>query len=263
MTTFGAPLQDPRAQSGFTLIEMLVATGMSIIVVFALTTILITTLHQTQRTFTEVDATQSARTTLATIDNELHSACVSAGGAPIQAGSTARTLDFVSYTGTAATTTPVWHELSLSGGTLTDTTYTATPANGGWTQGAKQGQTLLLDDAQPQPGVDPFQYFRYAAFTAPDGNQYWVVPNGQDALPTGQLPAASPESSSSGLSSDDAQNTVEVDINLLVGASKDNLTDPTIANTADAVTDAISLRLTTPPDEVAAGAGSGAYGPCQ
>ena len=52
---------------------------------------MIVTLRQTQRTFTKVDATRQARTALATIENELHSACVNGRRVPVQAGSTATT----------------------------------------------------------------------------------------------------------------------------------------------------------------------------
>ena len=72
---------------GFTLIELCVAMAGGIVVMIGLLSIMIATLHQTQRTFTKVDATRQARTAIATIENELDSACVG-GVTPIQAGST-------------------------------------------------------------------------------------------------------------------------------------------------------------------------------
>ena len=261
-------------EAGFTLVELLVACGASIVVLLALTALMTTTLHQTQRTFTEVDATRQARAVVATIDDELHSACVDAGAAPVQARSTADTLNFVSYTGDAAspglTTTggaanPIlYHRVRLSAGTLTDATYLAEAANGAWTPGAHQGTVTLLRDATVQSGTDPFEYFSYKAFPAPDGNDYWTIPDGTDSLPGGTVPKPAPLSDTgSGLSSAKAQSTVEVVFNLTALAGEQNPGDPALAGTADPVSDAISLRLTTPPNEVAASAGSGDYGPCQ
>ena len=63
-------------ESGFTLIELLVAMAASIPVLLALFTIFTVALHQSTLQFTRVAATSSAGTALATIENELHSACV-------------------------------------------------------------------------------------------------------------------------------------------------------------------------------------------
>ena len=130
-----APARTPREtdQAGFTLIELLVKIAASMVVLFALTTILIVTLHQTQRTFTRVDATRQGRTALATVENELHSACVG-GSAPIQAGSDADSLQFLSFTGTSAAPTPVWHQLTFdpSEHTLVDARYGVTGAGPSW-----------------------------------------------------------------------------------------------------------------------------------
>ena len=67
-----APPRTPRptaaSQAGFTLVELLVAMSIGLVVMFAVTAIMIVSLHQTQRTFTSVDATRQARTALATIE---------------------------------------------------------------------------------------------------------------------------------------------------------------------------------------------------
>ena len=46
-------------------------------------------------------------------------------------------------------------------------------------------------------------------------------------------------------------------INLLVGPTSENLDNSSLTSDVDPVTDAISLRLTTPPDYVPSGSGSG------
>ena len=158
-----APPRTPRptaaSQAGFTLVELLVAMSIGLVVMFAVTGIMIVSLRQSQRTFTSVDATRQARTALATIENELHSACVN-GDAPVQPTSDGSNLNFLSYTGGAANPTPVWHVLSYSGGTLTDSVYpavyTATSTGHTWTQGTpRTSQTTLLTNVTQQPARLP------------------------------------------------------------------------------------------------------------
>ena len=85
----------PPGEAGFTLVELCVAMGAALVVIIGLTSIMIGTVQQTQRIFTKVDATQQARTALADLENELHSACVG-GEAPIQgAGSRCKDIDVV------------------------------------------------------------------------------------------------------------------------------------------------------------------------
>lgn len=254
-----------RAEQGFTLVELLVAMAAGIVIVFGLSAILIATLHQTQRSFTRVDATRQARTALGTIENELHSACVGNNAAPIQPGSDDNTLIFLSYFGAAVSPTPAWHRLRFSGSTLTDTTYAVTGSAGSWSPTGSGTTTTLLSNVAVQPGGPVFRYYAYKSeFTDASGNVYWTIPDGTNPLPTtGAIPSPAPLSTSpSGLSDADAASAVEVVINLLVGASSENLNKPSLAGASDPVTDAISLRLTTPPDYSSAGS-SGGYGPCQ
>lgn len=259
-------------QAGFTLVELLVAMSIGVIVMFAVTTIMIVSLHQTQRTFTSVDATRQARTALATIENELHSSCVD-GDAPVLATSDSNTLNFLSYTGGGANPQPVWHVLSFSGRTLTDSVYpavyTATTTGHSWTQGTpRTSQTTLLTNLAQQPGpggvpVPIFQYYQYvqAPYTS-GGNTYWYVPDGNTIVP-GTTTTGTPSAVGTPLSTANAASVVEVVVNLFVGPSGENLANSTLTSGFDPVTDAISLRLTTPPDYVPAGAGSASYQPCQ
>jgi Tfp pilus assembly protein PilW len=256
-----------RSQGGFTLVELLVAMAAGIAVLFALSTLMIVTLHQSQRTFTRVDATRQARTALANIENELHSACVGAA-APIQGGSTADNLIFLSFTGTAANPTPVWHQLTFnsSAQTLTDSSYNVGGTAPAWTRGTPITTKTLLVNVARQPGSTPvFQYFAYTAeYTDSVGDVYWTIPDGSNTMPvTGAAlpPAALP--ATSGLSSANAANVVEVLINLQVGATTNSLTRATLAGSSIPVTDSVSLRLTTPPNEVDTGGSAQGYAPCQ
>lgn len=257
----------PRDETGFTLVELCVAMAGGIVVMIGLLSIMIATLHQTQRTFTKVDATRQARTAIATIENELNSACVG-GATPIQAGSDATDLEFLSFYGTSAAPTPVWHQLSFDGGkhTLTDVSYKVTGSGPAWGKGTLASTTLLLSNvSQQSTGVDPFQYFAFQpAYTDAQKNAYWAIPDGSNRVPvTGAVLPPNPLPDSAGLSSADAGTVVEVLINLRVGAGSADLNGPSLPAVDDPVTDAISLRLTTPPVQVPFGAAAQGYGPCQ
>ena len=241
--------------------------SVGIVVMFALTGIMIVSLRQSQRTFTSVDATRQARTALATVENELHSACVN-GDAPIQATSDSNSLNFLSYTGGAANPTPVWHVLAYSSGTLTDSVYpavyTTTGTGHSWTQGTpRTSQTTLLTNVTQQPGSVPvFQYYQYVTAYTSGGNAYWYVPDGNNIMPgtTGSTPNSA---LTTPLTATMAGTAVEVVLNLFVGPSGENLANSTLTSSFDPITDAISLRLTTPPDYVPSGSGSASYLPCQ
>jgi hypothetical protein len=262
-----------RSEHGVTLVELLVAMAAGIVVLFGLLSIMIVTLHQTQRTFTTVDATRRARTAFANIENDLHSACV-AGKPPIEGvtggvtESDANHLVFLSFFGTAANPTPIWHQLSFNSaaGTLIDSTYNVTGTSPDWIQGSLIANTTLLTNVARLSTTTPvFQYYAYAPeYTDSSGNVYWIIPDGTNAVPiTGTVPASAPLSTSSpGLSASDAGITAEVVINLSVGASSGGLNNASLTAVNDPVTDSISLRLTTPPDYVPSGATAAGYLPC-
>jgi prepilin-type N-terminal cleavage/methylation domain-containing protein len=260
------------SQAGFTLVELLVAISIGTVVIFAVSAIMIVSLHQTQRTFTSVDATRQARTALATIESELHSACVN-GDAPIQATSDGSTLNFLSYTGGGPNPKPLWHVLSFSGGTLTDgvypAVYTATGTGHSWTQGSPQtSQTTLLTNVAQQPrspAVPVFEYYAYEQAYTSGGDTYWYVADGNNIKPgtTGSTPDDHISGTALPLTAAVAATVVEVSLNLLVGPSGENLANSTLTSEYDPVTDAISLRLTTPPDYVPSGSGTASYLPCQ
>lgn len=253
-----------RRQDGFTLVELLVAAGTSIVVLLALTTLLVVVLHGTQKANARVSATRGTRAALATLENELHSACVGTGStqnlAPIQSGSNATTLQFVNYTGTAINPTPVWHVVQFTGSTLTDTTYAVSGGPGSWTPGTKGPMTTLLTNASAQGTTPVFQYFAYVASPAGDGNDFWTIPDGNDTLPNGVTPAAAPLAAP--LTAATAATAVEVLVTLQGGPSDPSAGSSIDATVADPETDAVSLRLTTPPDEAPATAAS-SYEPCE
>ncbi len=264
-------------EAGFTLIELLVAMAAAIPVLFALFTILVVTLHQTQRTNTRIDATRAARTALATIENELHSACVGQNTDPILPGSTPTSVSFLSYTGTDDSPTPVWHVLSLVANagssptsySLVDTAYgvTANPnaTNIGWAQGTQTGSVTLLTNVTPMTGATAFQYYAFAPFQ--NGSLYnWILPDGTTLQPgTSSTFPNSPLSdpSSGGLSAAAASDAVEVKIGLVVGADTQPGLDPSLSETSDPITDSVSLRLTTPPDSSTTAIDTGDFGPCE
>ena len=125
--------------------------------------------------------------------------------------------------------------------------------------------TLLTNVSRQASGAPVFSYFAYEqAYVDAQQNAYWAIPDGINRTPqTGAALAAHPLADSPGLSSASAGQTVEVLINLLVGASSADSSNAGAASVDDPVTDAISMRLTTPPVEVPAGQTAEGYGPCQ
>jgi Tfp pilus assembly protein PilV len=256
-----------KREDGFTLIELVVAMAIAITVVIALSGIMIVTLRQTRGTLTRVDATRQARVAMTQIENELHSACVGGAAVPIQALSTPSKLIFLSYTGDAVSPVPVWHELSLTGTTLTDTTYgvNVSTTGSGWTRTGAGTTMQVLTNVAAQGANPVFQYFEYKPYLGTDGNYYWTIPDGTNPNPvTGAaLTVSALPTSGSGLLASDAASAVEVVIKLSVGpASTNGLTGSALSATSVPITDSISLRLTTPPDFTTDSSSTGDFGPC-
>ena len=265
------------SDDGFTLIELIVAMAMAIPVLFALSMILVVTLHQTQRTYTRVNATSAARNAMATVENELHSACVGQNTDPILPGSTPTSMSFLSYTGTDDTPTPVWHMLALVANPgsspasyrLVDTSYGVTASsqavNIGWVQGSQIGSPVtLLSNVTPLSGSGAFQYYDYKPYQ--NGGVYdWIIPDGTNLQPgTTSTYPVSPLSApaNGGLAATDASNAVEVKIALLVGADNTSGTNSSLSGTSDPITDSVSLRLTTPANSSTSTTDTGDFGPC-
>lgn len=103
-----------RDESGTTMAEVLVGLAAGMVVLAAMSTLVIVTLHSVTRTSTRVHATADARLGLNRLLEELHSACVAPKAPPIRANSTATNLRFVHATGSAAVLTPVLSEVILT-----------------------------------------------------------------------------------------------------------------------------------------------------
>jgi type II secretory pathway component PulJ len=270
-------LRAVRTEDGFTLIELLVVVLAGIIVMGALFTILDVTLHQTTRTYSRVDATQRARTTLETLLNELHSACVAAGVTPIQPQSSDTSLTFISQNGStaspanAASLTPVEHQIAFNGtaGTLTDTTYAVSGGSApSWTFSSTATSTVTLLINVAQSGTTPvFRYFAYqqplnsssVPYTDSAGNPYMMLLDGTSAVPgTSTIPTAVPLSTP--LSTANALQAAEVSINLVVGPSGGSNENKTLSDANATVTNSVVLRLTPAANHVGPGS---TFNPCQ
>ena len=75
-------------ERGTTLVELLVALMTGMVIIFALTMVIITTMHGTSRVNARVDATQRARIVMTRLIEQLHSACVAPQIAPVREDST-------------------------------------------------------------------------------------------------------------------------------------------------------------------------------
>lgn len=195
-----------RDERGTTLIELLVILSAGLVVFSALFTVLDTTLRQTSRVVSQVDATQQARSALERIEQELLSSCVGGGAPPIQETSDGSVLKFISGYGSAATVTPVWHEIAYNGtsgtpGTLVDSEYSITGSAANPAPSTLLGSRTLLGRVGQQDVSTPiFKYFAYetpksgiTAYLDPSGNQYrMLLLDNQTKLPSGATLNGSP-----------------------------------------------------------------------
>jgi type II secretory pathway pseudopilin PulG len=264
-----------QSEEGFTLIELLVTMIIGFIVLGALFTIQTVTLHQTTRLFSKVDATQHVRVAVEQVENELHSACITSNVTPIQTGSTASNLIFVSQYGTAAALTPVEHQVvfNSAAATLTDNTYALTSSSQApdgspiYTFATTPTTTRTLLKNVAQTGTTPvFQYFAYQApmngaspYTDSAGDPYMMLLDGTSVVPgTSTIPSPSPLTVP--LSSTDAANAAEVMISLTGGPQGGTGENTHLNDVGDPIADAVVLRLTPAPNH----AGNGvAFLPCQ
>jgi Tfp pilus assembly protein FimT len=112
-----------RDERGTTLVEMIVGISMASILMFAMTMVIIVSMHASARSSAEVSSTQLARNGLASIIQQLHSACLSPRVAPLGEKSSGTKLIFTHSTGSEVTAKPVKSEIVLEKGILTQYDY--------------------------------------------------------------------------------------------------------------------------------------------
>ncbi len=214
------PRLNLKDESGMTLIELLVATAAGVVVMFGVVTAFIVTLRETDRVASHVDANQRARTTMYKVIDELHSACIASGIAPVQGGSTGTSLNFIHQSGSAVSPTPVLSKISLSGTTLSQSDYAASGGAPNWTYSGTPSSTVqLMTGVSPISGSSIFSYYAYS--------------NGQiSSTPLSAAP----------LSSTDAAKTVQVSVAFKAAPTTTPIAND--ANAAAAVQDSALLRFT-------------------
>ncbi len=154
-----------REERGATLIELVVASAAGVVVLGAIGAVAIISLRQTDRVTTEVQATQRARLVLSQVIEELHSACLASGIAPVREESTGTSLSFLHQIGSAVSPTPIKSIITLGEGTLTQSNY---PSTGGsaptWTFAEKPSstETLMTKISPTAPSTSLFSYYSYS-----------------------------------------------------------------------------------------------------
>lgn len=117
-------------ESGYTLIELLVAIVTGMVIMLALVAVLAFSTRQETHLTDVAQATQLGRLAMTKVVDELHSACIAPGFAPIQANSTENELRFINSYGKEAVISKTEvneHRIlwSKEAETLTDYTYPA------------------------------------------------------------------------------------------------------------------------------------------
>lgn len=183
---------DPRGESGFTLVELLVATMIGIVVSTATLAIVITSVHLTSNFTDRVDATQQGRTAMLRLTQALNSSCVSAALAPILPASDASDVWFYSSPTDVPTIQPNEVEVSLTSGSpqqLVMNTYAwASGSAPNWVFSSTPTTLVLLAHAA-QVGTTPvFQYFGYGSGGALSTTPYTIGTNlGTNAATTSEV----------------------------------------------------------------------------
>ena len=193
-------------ERGLTMTELLVAMLVGMIVLGAIVTLVTVTAKSSGRITERVAANQLARPMMQRVMNEMHSACISPGLAPIQSGSNSDAISFIHGTGPDVSPTPVKRTIAWnsSNGYLTDQTFAKTGGTApDWTFSSTPSSTYrLLEHVGQIGGTTPiFSYFAYE--------------NG--VISDTPLPVP--------LSTDDAARTVQVTISLAVAPTKSGTSD--------------------------------------
>lgn len=218
-------LRELDGESGITLIELMVAMAAGLIVMAAISVAMLTTIRETGRVTSHVEANQRSRLAMTRVVRELNSACFFPQVTPVVEKSTGTNLRFLRADGLEGETvapTPVRTEIELSGGNLLQ--RDTKPSGGGgktWTfPSAASSEEILLKSVSPVAETAPiFSYYTYE--------------NGQIS-PT---PLPTP------LSAIDAARAVQVDISFS-GSPEPPIQED--ENAATAISNSVLLRLTPP-----------------
>ncbi len=186
-----------RNEAGFTLVELMVSTMIGMLTLGVTLMILQVTSQGSERVVGQVEANQRIRPPMRTIVDELHSACVSPGLAPVLAGSTEDSLSFLHATGSGVAPTPDRVVLTYSSNTLTRSRYAATGGSApNWTFNPTPYETRqVIDRIRPaylgNPGaiVPVFRYFAYQGGSL-DPNPLPTPLSAADAAKTVQVSVA-------------------------------------------------------------------------
>jgi type II secretory pathway pseudopilin PulG len=153
-----------NGERGFTLVEMLVTMATGVIVFMAILATIDVATRSQQRVDQRVAADQRARPVMTHIIDELHSACVATGFAPVLAGGDS-TITFVSKTGSDVSPIPDKHVITLTGTTLSETTYQGGGTAPDWTFSNPTTVQLLDGVGAGWVNGSSVPLFRYYAYT--------------------------------------------------------------------------------------------------
>ena len=156
-------------ERGMTMIELLVAMTIGMVVLFATFAIADVSSRNSARIAHRVDLNQRVRPVMQHVMDELHSACVAPGVAPLLEGSTPNSLSFLHKTGSDVSPTPDRRVISLSDNTLSESVYAGVGGSGpdDWTFSTTPSTRVLLAGVEPAQLADPptdvplFRYYGY------------------------------------------------------------------------------------------------------
>jgi prepilin-type N-terminal cleavage/methylation domain-containing protein len=225
-------------ERGMTLVELMIAMAVGFVVLFATFALVEVSARNSARIAHRVDLNQRVRPVMQHVMDELHSACVAPGIAPVLEGSTPSSLNFLHQTGSGVSPTPDRRVISLSGTTLSESLYAGVGGSGpdDWTFATTPSTRVLLADVEPAHLGDPptdAPLFRY-----------WAYEPGETTLAEVSTP----------LTEESAETVVQVDVAFSVDPSRNPTNDP---NDAVSVADSVLLRF-----EPAQGGTTEGNGPC-
>jgi hypothetical protein len=224
-----------RTDRGYSLVELMVATAAALVVFTAIVTVLqVSTRHQ-KFVADRVAANQRARPVMTGIINDLHSACVAPGVAPVLGGSSDTQLSFISKSTEEVAPIPEQHVVTLTGSTLTESVYPVQPPTDNqppWTFSPNPSSTReLLDGVTGGVSAEPPKAFQYFSYNTEPGQ------GGQ--LSTTPLPTP--------LSAANATLTVGVKVSFATSPSSSPGTDPKAPIT---LSDQATMRLEPASEDV-------------